>query len=150
MSTKQKERLISLFLSLWFELAIRLSEKDGLTLFFANGISPPLVDGKVTNYFLIRRSYLAIYSTNLRKKGDLRRKKVIFCVKKWVGRGKASLKLGVVTKKWVAEQELGAGAKRLRASALLGCRLATAPMAGDKKTGRLGRPVFWVYGWVIS
>ena len=34
MSTKQKERLISLLLSLWFELAIRLSEKDGLTLFF--------------------------------------------------------------------------------------------------------------------
>lgn len=81
MSTKQKERLISLLLSLWFELAIRLSEKDGLTLFLSNGISPPLDEGKVTNIFLIRRSYLAIYSTNLRKKGDLRRKKVRSCVK---------------------------------------------------------------------
>lgn len=78
MSTKQKERLISLLLSLWFELAIRLSEKDGLTLFLSNGISPPMDEGKVTNNFLIRRSKKAIYSTKLRKKGDLRRKKCIF------------------------------------------------------------------------
>lgn len=63
-TTKQKERLISLNLSLLFELAIRSTEKESLTLFLSYGISLPSDIAKVMKKF--RLTLLkAIYSTKI-------------------------------------------------------------------------------------
>ena len=45
------ERIYSLFLRLIKELAVRLAEKESLTLLFSGGISPPPDNAKIDNYF---------------------------------------------------------------------------------------------------
>ena len=51
-SVTKTERASNLTLSQSFvELAVRLAEKESLTLFFSDGISPPSVDAKVSKFF---------------------------------------------------------------------------------------------------
>ncbi len=51
MRQKQKERLILLNLSVFVNWRFDVTEKESLTLFFTDGISPPSDDAKLTKIF---------------------------------------------------------------------------------------------------